>query len=95
MQFLSDVYLRCPDSTDAATGRNSSKPIAPEEDRQRALADVLDMTVSESVDYFAAYPDVLRTLRPLAEVGLEYLRLASRCRLCPAARRNASNSPAI
>jgi excinuclease ABC subunit A len=33
------------------------------------------MTVSEAVEYFAAHADVLRGLQPLADVGLEYLRL--------------------
>ncbi|HKB81894.1 MAG TPA: excinuclease ABC subunit UvrA, partial [Burkholderiales bacterium] len=76
MQFLSDVYLRCPD----CDGRRYRPEllevtIAPDGKPAKSIADVLDMTVSESVDYFAAYPEVVRTLRPLAEVGLEYLRL--------------------
>src|SRR5258706_3482590 len=76
MQFLSDVYLRCPD----CDGRRYRPEllevtIAPEGKAAKSIADVLDMTVSESVGYSAAYPDVLRTMRPLAEVGLEYLRL--------------------
>ena len=76
MQFLSDVYLRCPD----CDGRRYRPEllevtIAPESMPAKSIADVLDMTVSEAVGYFAAYPEVLRTLRPLAEVGLEYLRL--------------------
>jgi excinuclease ABC subunit A len=76
MQFLSDVYLRCPD----CDGRRYRPEllevtIAPDGMPAKSIADVLDMTVSEAVGYFAAYPEVLRTLRPLAEVGLEYLRL--------------------
>ena len=76
MQFLSDVYLRCPD----CDGRRYRPEllevtIAPDGMPAKSIADVLDMTVSEAVEYFAAYPEVLRTLRPLAEVGLEYLRL--------------------
>jgi len=76
MQFLSDVYLRCPD----CDGRRYRPEllevtIAPAGMPPKSIADVLEMTVSESVRYFAAYPEVLRTLRPLAEVGLEYLRL--------------------
>jgi excinuclease ABC subunit A len=76
MQFLSDVYLRCPD----CDGRRYRAEvlevtIAPEGHPARSIADVLDMTVSEAVGYFAAYPEVLRRLAPLADVGLEYLRL--------------------
>ncbi len=76
MQFLSDVYLRCPD----CNGRRYRDEIlevtiAPAGKPAKSIADVLDMTVSEAVEYFAAYPDVLRAVQPLADVGLEYLRL--------------------
>ncbi|HUF20651.1 MAG TPA: excinuclease ABC subunit UvrA [Burkholderiales bacterium] len=76
MQFLSDVYLRCPD----CNGRRFRPEvlevtIAPDGKPARSIADVLEMTVSEAVEYFAAYPDVLRGLQPLADVGLDYLRL--------------------
>ena len=76
MQFLSDVYLRCPD----CDGRRYRPEllevtIAPDGKQPKSIADVLDLTVSEAVDYFANSPEVLRRLKPLAEVGLEYLRL--------------------
>ncbi len=76
MQFLSDVYLRCPD----CDGRRYRPEIlevtiAPDGKQARSIADVLDLTVSEAVDYFANSPEVLRRLKPLADVGLEYLRL--------------------
>ncbi|MEO8159640.1 MAG: excinuclease ABC subunit UvrA, partial [Betaproteobacteria bacterium] len=76
MQFLSDVYLRCPD----CDGRRYRPEllevtIAPDGMPAKSIADVLDMTVSEAVGYFSAYPEVLRSLRPLADVGLEYVRL--------------------
>ncbi|HVY07720.1 MAG TPA: excinuclease ABC subunit UvrA [Burkholderiales bacterium] len=76
MQFLSDVYLRCPD----CNGRRYRDEIlevtiSPDGKPARSIADVLEMTVSEAVDYFAAWPEVLRGLRPLADVGLEYLKL--------------------
>jgi excinuclease ABC subunit A len=76
MQFLSDVYLRCPDC-DGRRYRDEilEVTIAPDGKSAKSIADVLDLTVSEAVDYFGAYPDVLRGLRPLADVGLEYLRL--------------------
>ena len=76
MQFLSDVYLRCPD----CNGRRYRAEvlevtIAPDGRPARSIADVLEMTVSEAMDYFAGSPDVLRRLAPLADVGLEYLKL--------------------
>ncbi|HWA12539.1 MAG TPA: excinuclease ABC subunit UvrA [Burkholderiales bacterium] len=76
MQFLSDVYLRCPD----CNGRRFRDEIlevtiAPDGRQPASIADVLEMTVSEAVGYFASYPEVLRGLQPLADVGLEYLKL--------------------
>jgi len=76
MQFLSDVYLRCPD----CNGRRYraeilecvlSRPgFAP-----HSIADVLDLTVSAALEFFADDPEVGVRLRPLADVGLDYLRL--------------------
>ncbi|HEX4986099.1 MAG TPA: excinuclease ABC subunit UvrA [Burkholderiales bacterium] len=76
MQFLSDVYLRCPDC-DGRRYRDEilEVTIAPQGKAPKSIAGVLEMTVSEAVDYFDAHPDVLRSLQPLADVGLEYLRL--------------------
>jgi excinuclease ABC subunit A len=76
MQFLSDVYLRCPD----CDGRRYRAEllevtIAPQGKAPKSIADVLDLTVSEAIVYFADAAEVLRRLRPLADVGLEYLRL--------------------
>ncbi|MFC4309566.1 excinuclease ABC subunit UvrA [Steroidobacter flavus] len=76
MQFLSDVYLRCAD----CNGRRYRNEILEVTLNRgpgpgRSIADVLDMTVSEAVEFFAGEREVLATLRPLAEVGLDYLRL--------------------
>jgi excinuclease ABC subunit A len=76
MQFLSDVYLRCPD----CDGRRFRAEVL-ECKLERALsapksiADVLDMTVSEALLFFAEDREVCHRLQPLADVGLEYLRL--------------------
>jgi len=77
MQFLSDVYLRCP----ACDGRRYRPevlevkllpaPGAP----PLSIAEVLELTVAEALEYFAAYPEVARALEPLRAVGLDYLRL--------------------
>ncbi len=71
MQFLSDVYLRCPD----CNGRRYRDEVLEITVGGRSIADVLELTVSEAVALFADRPEVLRGLQPLAEVGLEYLRL--------------------
>ncbi len=76
MQFLSDVYLRCPD----CDGRRY-RPEVLEVKLVRggapamSIADVLDLTVSGALALFAADTEVCLRLAPLAEVGLDYLRL--------------------
>ncbi|MCX7892296.1 MAG: excinuclease ABC subunit UvrA [Burkholderiales bacterium] len=76
MQFLSDVYLRCPDC-DGKRFRAEvlEVTIAPEGRAPKNIAEVLEMTVSEAVAYFRDAHEVRARLAPLAEVGLEYLRL--------------------
>ncbi|HET9699808.1 MAG TPA: excinuclease ABC subunit UvrA, partial [Burkholderiales bacterium] len=76
MQFLSDVYLRCPD----CDGRRYRPEVlevklAPDSGPGRSIADVLEMTVSEALAYFAGHAEVAQRLQPLVDVGLEYLRL--------------------
>ncbi|PKO71858.1 MAG: excinuclease ABC subunit A [Betaproteobacteria bacterium HGW-Betaproteobacteria-14] len=71
MQFLSDVYLRCPD----CDGRRFRGEVLEVELRGKSIADVLELTISEAVAFFAEHSEVLARLQPLADVGLEYLRL--------------------
>ena len=71
MQFLSDVYLRCPD----CNGRRFRDEILEVELRGKSIADVLELTISEALQFFASDAEVQRVLAPLAEVGLEYLRI--------------------
>ncbi|MBC7778501.1 MAG: ATP-binding cassette domain-containing protein, partial [Proteobacteria bacterium] len=71
MQFLSDVYLRCPDC-DGSRYRPETLEVTHD---GRSIADVLALTVSEALAVFADERDLLRALQPLAEVGLDYLRL--------------------
>jgi len=71
MQFLSDVYLRCPD----CDGRRYRAEALEVKVRGKSIADVLELTVSEAMSFFGAEGEVLARLRPLADVGLEYLRL--------------------
>ena len=73
MQFLSDVYLRCPD----CDGRRFRADvlevkIAPD---GLSVADVLDLTVDQAIARFADSPDIRRKLAPLAAVGLGYVTL--------------------
>jgi excinuclease ABC subunit A len=75
MQFLSDVYLRCPDCNGRRFRDEVLEIHLPGPGGPRSIADVLDMTVAEARTFFAAHRPVVRALTPLTTVGLEYLRL--------------------
>jgi excinuclease ABC subunit A len=86
MQFLSDVYLRCPDCDgrryraevlEVKIWPSAESRVASRESRVggKSIADVLDMTVTEALEFFADHPEVRRSLEPLQAVGLDYLRL--------------------
>ncbi|MFO7277001.1 MAG: excinuclease ABC subunit UvrA [Pseudomonadota bacterium] len=76
MQFLSDVYLRCPDCN-GRRYRDEVLDIKREgaNGRRASIADVLDMTVTEALAFFADAREVVARLTPLADVGLEYVKL--------------------
>ena len=80
MQFLSDVYLRCPDCDgrryraellDVKIDRRLPGDVI----RDLSVADVLELTVSEAVQLFRDDREVLRVLQPIVDVGLEYVKL--------------------
>ena len=75
MQFLSDVYLRCPDCDGKRYRPETLEVTIARGGRELDIAQVLDLTVSEAVQLFAADREVLRSLAPLEDVGLEYLKL--------------------
>ncbi|MFJ1255290.1 excinuclease ABC subunit UvrA [Cupriavidus sp. CuC1] len=80
MQFLSDVYLRCPDC-DGRRYRAEilevkiERALPGQPPRALSVADVLELTVSEAVAHFAGDAAVLRVLQPIVDVGLEYVKL--------------------
>ncbi|TAM84857.1 MAG: excinuclease ABC subunit A, partial [Candidimonas sp.] len=75
MQFLSDVYLRCPDC-DGKRFRSEILEVRTEHlGRTASIDEVLDMTVREAMEFFSGLRDVRAGLMPLADVGLEYVRL--------------------
>ena len=77
MQFLNDVYIRCP----ICGGKRFKKEILeikiqPKENgKQLSIADVFELTVSEAYELFEHYPKIRRALKPLIDVGLDYLQL--------------------
>ncbi len=75
MQFLSDVYLRCPD----CDGRRYRSEVLDVKvmrgPLQLSVADVLDLTVAEAAHWFQADRDLVARLQPIIDVGLDYVRL--------------------
>ncbi len=76
MQFLSDVYLRCPD----CDGRRFRAEVLEVKitgagGEARDIAQVLDLTVREALTFFAGHKAIVNALEPLRAVGLDYLRL--------------------
>ncbi len=71
MQFLSDVYLRCPD----CNGTRYRDEVLEVKVDGRSIAEVLELTIEEAVAVFPADSDIVRRLQPLVDVGLDYLRL--------------------
>ncbi|MBP9737965.1 MAG: excinuclease ABC subunit UvrA, partial [Rhodoferax sp.] len=75
MQFLSDIYLRCPDCNGQRFRPEVLEITIERGARVLSIADVLDLTVSEAVALFAQDREVTRTLQPIVDVGLDYVKL--------------------
>ena len=75
MQFLSDVYLRCPDCNGQRYRPEILEVRIERGGRWLNVAQVLELTVSEAVQLFASEREVVRVLQPLVDVGLDYLQL--------------------
>ncbi len=78
MQFLSDVYLRCSECNGSRYRREILEvKLQASHDPQRSLsiAEVLELTVSEALEFFEGERDIQNCLQPLVDVGLHYLQL--------------------
>jgi excinuclease ABC subunit A len=71
MQFLSDIILTC----EACKGRRFQDEILEIRYRNKNIADVLQMSISEGREFFEEHPKIRKKLAPLIEVGLGYLKL--------------------
>ncbi|AYA38333.1 excinuclease ABC subunit A [Hymenobacter oligotrophus] len=71
MQFMADIYLTC----EACGGRKFKQDILEVKYKDKSIDEVLELTVEDSLDFFADQPKVAERLRPLFEVGLGYIRL--------------------
>ena len=71
MHFLPDVYVTC----DVCHGKRYNRETLDVVFKGKSIADVLDMTVEEGVDFFAAVPMVRDKLDALKQVGLGYIHI--------------------
>ncbi|BDG72704.1 excinuclease ABC subunit UvrA [Roseomonas fluvialis] len=71
MHFLPDVYVTC----DTCKGKRYNRETLEVKFRGKSIADVLDMTVDEGVEFFSAVPAIRDKLKVLKEVGLGYIHL--------------------
>ena len=71
MQFLPDVYVPC----DVCHGTRYNRETLQVRYKDHNIAEVLDLTVNEAMELFAAHQSIVRRLRTLQAVGLGYIRL--------------------
>ena len=71
MQFLPDVYIVC----DVCKGKRYNRDTLEVLYKGKSIADVLEMTVTQALEFFSALPAIKGKLKVLNEVGLGYIRL--------------------
>jgi len=71
MHFLADVFVRC----EVCRGRRYNRETLEVHYKGRSIADVLDMTVEEALEFLHAIPTLRRKLETLRDVGLGYIHL--------------------
>ena len=71
MQFLPDVYVPC----EVCHGRRYNREALEITYKGKNIADVLDMTVDEALEFFSNIPSIRNKLKTLSDVGLGYIRL--------------------
>lgn len=71
MQFMADIYLTC----EACEGRKFKQDILDVKFQEKAINEVLEMTIEDSITFFKGQPKIVERLKPLDDVGLGYIRL--------------------
>jgi excinuclease ABC subunit A len=71
MQFLPDVYVTC----EVCKGKRYNREALEIHFKGRSIAEVLEMTIEEALDFFSAVPNVKAKLQTLFDVGLGYVHL--------------------
>lgn len=71
MNFLPDVYVQC----EVCHGKRYNHETLEIKYRDKSIADVLDMSVQEALNFFSEFPKIVNKLKTLYDVGLGYIRL--------------------
>ena len=71
MNFLPDVFVPC----EVCGGKRYNRETLEVRYKGKTIADVLDMTVEEGVEFFSAIPKIARKLKTLLDVGLGYVKI--------------------
>lgn len=71
MHFLPDVYVPC----EVCHGKRYNRDTLDVHYKGKSIADVLDMTVEEALEFFENHPKIKRKLETLNDVGLSYIKL--------------------
>jgi len=71
MQFLPDIYIVC----DVCKGKRYNRDTLEVKYKGKSIADVLEMTVTQAMDFFDVHPLIKNKLKVLNDVGLGYIRL--------------------
>lgn len=71
MNFLPDVYVPC----ESCNGKRYNKETLEVRFKGKSIADVLDMTIDQAVEFFENQPSILNKIKTLQDVGLGYIKL--------------------
>ena len=71
MQFLPDVYVPC----EVCHGKRYNRETLEVKYKGKSIADILEMTVGQAVEFFDQIPAITRKLRTIHDVGLDYIRM--------------------
>ena len=71
MNFLPDVMVPC----EECHGKRYSRETLEVRYKGKSIADVLDMTINQAVEFFSNVPDILRKIKTIQDVGLGYIKL--------------------
>jgi excinuclease ABC subunit A len=71
MNFLPDIQVPC----EECRGKRYNRETLEVRFKGKSIADVLDMTINQAVEFFENVPDILRKIKTIQDVGLGYIKL--------------------